>query len=255
MKTPSTLLGRDKELAQLQTLHASAEAKLVVMYGRRRIGKTFLIRSFIEDKTALYFDGLEDGSTEDQLEHVAKQLFAQTRNPLLTSFSPRTWQDFFMTLLEVLSKKKAILVFDELQWLARGRTKFVSVFKSYWDGYFLSRNLTVILCGSIAHYMVKKVIKSKSLYGRINCEMLVGELEPPFARKLLGKRGELEGLQYQLILGGVPKYLNEVDQNASFDANIQRLFFSTNSFFGERLKRSFSRSSRRQGYTKKSLLR
>lgn len=239
MKKEKFIVGRDTELSILEDLHSSGHAKLVVVYGRRRIGKTFMIKEFIKDKNAFYFDGLEEGSTEDQLQQVSKQLFMQTKIPLLSSFGARDWHEFFTTLLEVLPKDKCVLVFDELQWLARNRIKLISILKSCWDNYFSHRQITIILCGSIAHFMVRKVIRSKSLYGRINSEILLRELDPPSARKLLNRRGSLESLQYQIVLGGVPKYLTEIDQGISFDANMQKLFFSANSFFWNEVEKVF----------------
>jgi AAA+ ATPase superfamily predicted ATPase len=233
------IVGRDQELQQLQELYDAPGSKLVVLYGRRRIGKTFLIRSFIQHKSAYYFDGMEEGSTVDQLQHVASQLFEQSRIALLANYSPKSWQQFFMTLLEILPQEKTVLVFDELQWLARNRAKFVSILKSYWDGHFSQKNVTIILCGSIAHYMVKQVVRSKALYGRINAELLIRELQPQHARQILKKRGEFESLKYLLIFGGIPKYLKEIDQSSSFDENIQKLLFTSGSFFWEEIRKIF----------------
>jgi AAA+ ATPase superfamily predicted ATPase len=246
------IYGRDRELAALKQLYSSETAQLAVMYGRRRIGKTFLIESFCQDKFNLYFDGLENQRTDQQLKHLAISLYEQTNNPLLRNFSPQTWDDFFLTLRDVLPKdKRSVVVFDEFQWLACGRDKLVTILKSYWDRYFKRSNLVFILCGSIATYMVNKVVRSKALYGRIGCELHIQEIAPEAARSMLSRRGVLEALYYQLIFGGVPKYLEEIDQTASFEDNIRRLLFRKDSFFYNEIEKIFFSQFREAGLYRK----
>lgn len=117
----SKIIGREDELSHLETFYNLKEAKLVVLYGRRRIGKSFLIKKFVEKKSHFYFDGIEDGNIKDQLQQVSNQLFLQTNNPMLRGFNPKSWNDFFDTLMEVIksqkTSKKIIVVLDEIQWL------------------------------------------------------------------------------------------------------------------------------------------
>ena len=153
----------------------------------------------------------------------------------------QNWLEFFDTLLTVVrshrGSKKIIIVFDEIQWMASGRTKLVSILKSYWDNYFTNENILFILCGSVAHYVVKKIIKAKSLYGRISSQILLQQLDPKNARRMLKKRGNFEALKYILLFGGVPKYLEEINVNESFDQNIENLCFKATGFFNEKLRK------------------
>ncbi len=235
-----TLCGRAKYLEQLNKSYVDQAASLTVLYGRRRIGKTFLLKEFIKDKPHLFFEGIEGGKTPQQLQQLASQLYNQTQNPLLQRFNPKNWNEFLDTLLLVIpNDKKFILVFDEFQWLAAGRSLLVSLFKIYWDNQFKNRKLQIILCGSIAHFMVKKVIKSKALYGRISSELHMTELLPQEARQMLAMRGSLEALNYLLTFGGVPKYLEEIEINKSFEQNIESLYFSRTSFFYNEIEKIF----------------
>ncbi len=225
------MIGREMEMTLLDKAFHAPTSKLVAMYGRRRVGKTYLLKNFYQNKSALYFDGVENGSTKDQLNNVANQLFNQIPMPQLRAFRPKNWNEFFDTLLSVLPDKKCVLVFDEIQWLAVGQNKLIPIFKSYWDGQFSKKNVLIILCGSIAHFMVKKVIQSKALYGRINHEILLGAFSPYEISLMLKKRGPIERLEYSFLLGGIPKYLEEIDQSTSFDKNIKNLLLTRSSFF------------------------
>jgi AAA+ ATPase superfamily predicted ATPase len=249
------LFGRENELKQLESVYKTAGSQIAVVYGRRRVGKSFLIQHFCENKLNFQFDGLEKGDTQVQLDHVADQLYVRTKNPLLRSFNPKTWQDFFNTLIEVIqtqkSDKKIVLVFDEIQWLAAKRSTLIAILKSYWDNKFIKSNVMIILCGSMAHYVVKKVIRSKSLYGRINAQILIQNLTPQNARKMLAKRGDFEALQYLMIFGGIPRYLEEINSSQSFDQNIQRLLYTKGSFFEEEIdKVFFSQFKESKNYSK-----
>ena len=113
--------------------------------------------------------------------------------------------------------------------MAAGRSKLVSLLKYFWDNQWKANNIMLILCGSIASFMVKKVIRSKALYGRITVNILLKGLGPGEAAHLFQKKKcKEEILKYILIFGGVPKYLEEVNMNQSFNQNINRLCFNKN---------------------------
>jgi hypothetical protein len=123
--------------------------------------------------------------------------------------------------------KKTIIFFDELQWMAAGRTKLVSFLKYYWDNHWKDKHVLLILCGSVASFMTGKVLKSNALYGRINLEILLKGLPADEAARLFrGKRSKEEILKYLMVFGGVPKYLEEINLDRSFNQNMNRLCFS-----------------------------
>ena len=111
----------------------------------------------------------------------------------------KSWSDFFDILNEHLlahKRKRTIIVFDEFHWMAAGQGKLVSLLKYYWDNFWKDQNVLIILCGSIASFMVKKVIHSKALYGRLAIGMHLGKLLPHEVRAMLKRRSEEEVLKY-----------------------------------------------------------
>lgn len=245
--------GREAELKTINELYRRNRGQLVVVYGRRRIGKSTLIKHFSENKPTLSFEGLERQSTATQIEHVTQSLRRHLKNNrLLQNAEFKTWSDLFDFLTEHLasasSTKKIVLVFDEFQWLAASQSKLVSLLKFYWDNHWKNLNVMLILCGSIASFMVKKVIHSKALYGRVDLSMCIDKLIPKDARKMLRRRSESEVLKYLMILGGVPKYLEFIDQSKSFQQNIEKMFFDRNALLDGEFERIFYSHYREPGF-------
>lgn len=227
-------VGRKNELKLLDEAYHSNKSELVVVYGRRRIGKSSLVKNFAENKAFYYtFEAIEEETTHGQLQHFTDLLKKQFNDPILDSVYFKTWEAVFTYLTEKIGhtrnrKKKAILFFDELQWMAAGRSKLISVLKYFWDNHWKDKKVMLILCGSVASFMVKKVILSKALYGRISLEILLKGLKPNEAYTLFNKRKSKEEiLKYLLIFGSVPKYLEEINPGRSFNQNMNRLCFSS----------------------------
>ncbi len=238
------LLGREKELAILTDAYAAKTSKLVVVYGRRRIGKSSLIATFLKNKRNLCFESLERQSTSSQISHFKNSLSAFTDDKLLPQIKFINWDQVFTYLTERLRQEteKVIIFFDEFQWMAAGQTKLVALIKYYWDNHWKNLNIQLILCGSIANYMVNRVIKSKALYGRIDLELLITELKPFEIAQFFPKtRSQEEILTYMLILGGVPKYYELLEKNRSLEKNLATLCFEKSGYlFNEYEKIFFS---------------
>lgn len=235
-------VGRESELEDLNRHYKSNTSKLLVIYGRRRVGKSTLIEQFISDKKHLRFEGLENTRTIGQLDHFTHDLSVQLNDPILSQARLQSWLPLFDYLTRIFAdkKQKYVLFLDEFQWLAAGQTKLVSILKKYWDIHWSKQNVLVVLCGSVSSYMVKKVIQSKALYGRINWELCLQPLSPLESFQLLdGKRNKVEIFLYSLILGGIPKYLREIDSKKSLDQNINKLFFMQNGIFVNEYNRIF----------------
>lgn len=227
-------VGRDKELSLLESSYKSKTSELLVIYGRRRIGKSVLVEEFLKEKeNAFSFEALESETTDQQIKHFTDVLREQVDDPILARVEFKTWKECFNYLTDtVLSKRtKTVLFFDEFQWMAAGQGKLISLLKYYWDKYWSKQKVMLILCGSVASFMVNRVIKSKALYGRISKEILLKGLKPSDSILLFrGKRSKEEILKYLLVFGGVPKYLRGVDLNASFSKNMNLLCFSAESY-------------------------
>ena len=235
--------GREYELKELNELYDSSQSNLAVIYGRRRVGKSKLIQKFCDEKISLLFEGLENKTTKAQITHFHTTLLKQVQDRGLGDFKFTGWDGIFSYLTQWLAKqngRKVIIFFDEFQWMSASRTSLVSLIKYYWDNEWKKYPLTLILCGSIASFMLEKVIKSKALYGRISLELHVHGLNPYEALKMFhNKRSQEECLKYLMIFGGIPKYLEEIQLNRSFEQNMERLCFRSNGLMTHEFERIF----------------
>jgi AAA+ ATPase superfamily predicted ATPase len=225
--------GRKTELKILNEAYRSGKSELVVIYGRRRIGKSSLVKVFSKDKRQFFsFEAIEGEGTQVQIRHFTAQLKKQYDDPVLENARFSSWENVFSYLTDriINNKTPKVIFLDELPWMAAGRSRLVSLLKFYWDNHWKEKKVMLILCGSVASFMVKKVLKSKALYGRITLDMLLKGLRAEDAYALMGrKRSKEEALKYLLVFGGVPKYLEDINPNRSFNQNINRLCFSPHS--------------------------
>ena len=237
-------LGRKNELKLMEDAYRTGKDELVVLYGRRRIGKSSLVKHFAKKKSSFYqFEALEGETTHRQIEHFSQQLQKQVDDPILNSVRFENWEQVFTYLTEKIFKRKTrikkILFLDELPWMAAGRGRLVSLLKYYWDNHWKGRHVMLILCGSVASFMVKKVLQSNALYGRTTLEILLKGFTPGEAANILSKRSGEEILNYQLIFGGVPKYLEQINPNRSFNRNMNTLCFSPHGIMLNEVERIF----------------
>lgn len=231
-------VGRAAELEQLRRAIASDRAELGVVYGRRRVGKSTLLEEAAPPSGSLLFEGLEQGGLRAQVEHFADQLAQQTRSVPVRA---RTWKEAFDALTPQLARGRRYVVFDEFPWMASGQTQLVSLLKYYWDRVWKKNpRLTLVLCGSVASFMVEHVLHSSALHNRKTFELKVDPLPAHEARQFFkGLRGEVEAAKFLMLLGSVPKYLEQVDPRESLAANMDRLCFTKNGFFVNELETVF----------------
>ncbi len=235
-------IGRQFELKQLNKLYEEKMGRLLVIYGRRRIGKSELIHQFINNKKSLYLEGLEHEKTISQIKNLTFQLSVQLNQPHLQKTKFENWSTVFDYLTKNVFKKengKYIFVLDEFQWLAAGQVKLINQIKVYWDQYWKKQGVMLILCGSIAQFMTKKVIRSKALYGRIDYELHLKGLLPFEVKAFLPHKNHSELTRYMLVMNGVPKYYDLVQKNRSFEQNINSLMFQTGGFFVHEFEKVF----------------
>ncbi len=250
----SMIIGRQRELRILQDDYREKRASIVAIYGRRRIGKSHLIEVYGSKKMFWRFEGLEGQETKEQIKAFQVQLNKFVKDEFLINTKFFNWDQLLRYFTSHLKKQdqKLVLFLDEFQWLSAGQSKLVSLIKHFWDTEWKHLEVQMILCGSIASFMVDKVIKSKALYGRIDIELLVKELAPKDQFSFLKpKRTMNEALQYGLLLGGVPKYYEIINQNQSFDLNIQKLCFESQGYlFNEFEKIFYSQFKEHRTYEK-----
>jgi AAA+ ATPase superfamily predicted ATPase len=231
-------IGRNSELARLDRFLRSPQPRIAVIYGRRRIGKSMLIQQALQGTSPLFFEALEERSTRDQLNHFMFQLQHLTGHQ---AGRPRRWTEALLQLNQVLEVRPRPLVFDEFQWMANYRHELVSELKYVWD-HFLSKRSgqKLILCGSIASFMVEKVLKSSALYGRIETELEVPAFKLIETQRMLPGKGFDEIVQAHLLTGGVPKYLELMRDYPSVQLALQDLAFKPDGYFTTEYQRIFA---------------
>ena len=234
------MIGREKEVEKLQNLYLSNKAELVALYGRRRVGKTFLINEVFKDKFFFKHAGLalneeDNNKTATQLEHFASSL---SLYGIKVERKIEDWFDAFFNLTKYImqcdrSTKKVIFI-DELPWLDTKGSNFISAFEGFWNGFGCSRDdLLVIVCGSATSWIENELINNtRGLYGRVTYEIKLN----PFTLKETKDFLESKNINYSLyditqaymIFGGIPYYLNYIDKKYSLAQNIDNLFFKNN---------------------------
>ena len=250
MKTHFTFIGRQKELQQLRDFIEVARPTLGVVYGRRRIGKSELIKKAFKGKKILIFEGLENHGKAAQLENFLFQLAYQTK--ARPSSPIKSWSEAFLFLYETLKKDPHDLVFDEFQWMANYRSEIVSELKPVWDQYFTQLGgVSLVLCGSIASFMITKVLKSTAFYGRIDLEIHLKPFHIHEVKQMLGERGSLEIMEAYFFSGGVPQYLTLLKEMPSVRIGLEELAFQkTGPFFSEYDKIFVSHFGKNPAYDK-----
>jgi predicted AAA+ superfamily ATPase len=231
-----TIVGRDEELKILEEVYESSEPQFLAVYGRRRIGKTYLISEFFKPK-GTYFEitGMQEGSLKEQLFRFAYE-FSRQFNEDTPIAPPQSWTHALILLHQAIEKveegRKIILFFDEIPWLASRRSGFLSALEHLWNRYLSRRaNLILVICGSSASWVIKNVINNRGgLYGRVTKKMCLLPFTLAETEKYLrSRRIDLDRKQIidlYMAIGGVPKYLSYVQGEKSAAQTINALCFS-----------------------------
>lgn len=229
----------------LNELFKKKSASLVVIRGRRRIGKSRLAQEFSSETPHYIFSGLpptNNISAADQKEEFARQLQRELKIPL-----PRAddWGDLFWHLAQQTQKGKTVLVLDEISWMGSKDSTFLGKLKTAWDLYFKNNpQLILILCGSISSWIEKNILSSTGFLGRISLDITLEELSltecNEFWNAEQNKVSAFDKLKVLSITGGVPRYLEEILPNQSAETNIQRLCFRKEGFLFSEFERIFS---------------
>lgn len=229
----TSFIGRKKELNLLEHL-SKTKANLVVIKGRRRIGKSRFVEEFAKNKEFIRFSGIppEDGVTEQmQREVFAKQLSKQLNLPYLISDD---WASLFDWLFRNIQNKPYIILFDEISWMGSKDPSFLGKLKNAWDISFSKIDgLMLILCGSVSSWIEENIVKSTAFFGRISLYVKLEELSIAESNLFLEqqgfKRSVSEKFKILSAIGGVPWYLEQINGKLSADDNLKNLFFSKSS--------------------------
>ena len=225
-------IGRDRELQALEEQYALPGFSMTVIYGRRRVGKTELIKHFIEGKKTIYYMATKVGA-ERNLELFSKQLIS-VMDPSYEKAAFSNLEDlfdFFTGKLDSTSAEKLILVIDELPYWAQRDESLLSVIQKYIDTRWLDKNLFIILCGSALSFMQEKVLSEKSpVFGRRSSQIKLAAFDyMKSAEFVLEYSNEEKAICYG-VTGGIAKYLSLIDADKPLDENIKRLFFRSDGY-------------------------
>lgn len=233
---PVGIAGRTDEIAILREALVSKKAELIAIYGRRRIGKTFLVRSYFKDYIRFELSGSQNANMETQLFNFANAL-GKALNTGFVPRSPTSWAEAFVMLGDymerVADKKRKVLFFDELPWLDSLHSGFLSAFDYFWNSWCTKRtDVIVVICGSAASWMIDKIIYNKGgLHNRITRQIKLMPFTLAETRSFFQlKNIKLDPYQIALlymVMGGVPHYLEEVKPGKSAIQNIDDICFAT----------------------------
>jgi len=241
-----SIIGRLSEVKKLEYVLNSNKPELIAIHGRRRVGKTFLIRNFFKKQFVFEFSGTYKTSLKQQLKNFHLML-SKKHN---TVDIPVDWFEAFYQLKDYLSKlkskEKKVIFLDEFPWLDTRKSNFLAAFDHFWNSYASTRSdLIVVICGSAASYMIKNIIQNKGgLYNRITEQIRLAPFNLLETEQLLKKNKvkftRYDILQLYMAIGGVPHYIEKVIPGESVGQAIDRLCFEKNGFLRTEFSAIFS---------------
>lgn len=233
-QSQSPLVGRRTERGELQDALASGRPELIAIYGRRRVGKTYLIRSFFSNQLCFELTGMRDAPQARQLDAFARAMQVATGYQHRT---PRDWFQAFQELIRYLEDalhrtERKVVFLDEVPWLATRRSGFLAAFEHFWNSWgSRQEKLIVVICGSAASWMITKVLHQRGgLHNRVTRTLVLHPFRLHETEDFLrSRRIELDRkqiLELTMALGGIPYYLDQVRKGRSAAQNIDAIFFA-----------------------------
>lgn len=237
-------IGRERELEILSKAFRKKTASLIVIKGRRRVGKSRLAEEFAS-KTKFYrFTGLapdKETTAQTQRDRFALQLHQQTGLP---EFKTDDWSKLFALLNERVQTGNVVILFDEITWMGSKDSEFLSKLHAAWEDYY-KRNpkLILILCGSVSAWIEHNILSSTGYFGRISIKLTLEELAINHCNDLMNrlgfKRSPYERLMLLSIMGGIPWYIEQIDPGLSASENIKQLCFTKDGLLVDEYQKIF----------------
>lgn len=276
------MIGREKERDELLRRYRGNRAEFIAVYGRRRVGKTFLIDETFKERITFRHAGLSpiEGNRSGQMKAQLEQFyFSLLKHGMKKSHRPSDWLEAFFMLEEFLQERdngtRQVIFLDELPWLDTPRSGFITALEGFWNNWCCNRhNLMLIVCGSSSSWIMDKLINNHGgLYGRITHEIKLAPLNLRESEALFRDIGvqlsRYDIIQSYMILGGIPYYLGYFEPGLSLAQNIDRLFFEKQAKLKDEFNRLFTSvfespeymkklvetiSRRSMGYTRKEII-
>ena len=204
---------REQELQTLQNEYERNGSALVVLYGRRRVGKTTLISEFIKDKNALFFLATEE--SESQNRNTFKEKVAEfIKSDLLREADVKNWDPLFKSIIDAPAQNKPIIVLDEFQYLGKANAAFPSIFQRIWEETLKDKPVMVVLCGSLISMMKSQTLAYNSpLYGRRTAQIQLKQIPFGYYHEFHPNKSYRELIEMYAVTGGVPKYIELFREN------------------------------------------
>lgn len=241
------IIGRKEEQKQLRMLMNSRQPEFIMVYGRRRVGKTYLIRETFKDNLAFHMTGMNNATLSDQLINFRTALITASGNTDIPV--PQTWFEAFELLrthMQQCDASTKIIFLDEVPWMDSKDSKFVSALEHFWNSYASTDSaIKLIVCGSAASWMVKKIVENRGgLHNRLTYKLKLNPFNVSETKDFLESKEIYWDYQTitkcYMILGGVPYYLNLLSKELSLSQNIDKLFFSDSALLDGEFKSLYS---------------
>lgn len=233
MELSDILVGRKRQIEMLDSIMDSREAEFVVVYGRRRVGKTFLVNAYFNDSYTFKLTGLARKGKQDQL---ANFKISMNRYGDVKYTKPRSWLEAFEQLRSLLEKHKTasgkrVIFIDELPWMDSRGSNLITAIEHFWNDWACTQqDIVLIVCGSATSWITKKLLKNHGgLHNRVTQKIYLSPFNLAECREYLESRGIL--MDYKsitesyMIMGGIPYYLKHIKRGKSLAQNIDEMFF------------------------------
>lgn len=213
---------REQEMATLQSEYERDGSALVVLYGRRRVGKTTLISEFIKNNKALFFLASEESESQNRLAFQEKAADFLNSN-LLKNVEVKSWDVLFRAIMDSHFDSKPVIVLDEFQYLGKSNPAFPSVFQRIWEEILKDRQVMVILCGSLISMMQSQTLAYDSpLYGRRTAQIRLKQIPFAYYHQFFPDKSRKELIEMYAVTGGVPKYIELFSQSKDIYSAIEK---------------------------------
>lgn len=231
------MVGRDEEIERLRNLLETKESEFVTVVGRRRVGKTFLIRETYKKEIAFELTGIQYADMKEQLSNFHFAMREWFKNYDTDQPKAKNWVDAFQLLITELkkskSKKKRVIFIDELPWIATARSGFLKGLSFFWNSWASKHNILLATCGSAASWMIQKIILNKGgLHNRVTAQLSLQPFTLKESRAYLKSLGirlnHHQMAQLYMVIGGIPYYLKQVPPGKSVPQIVSTLLFSKN---------------------------
>lgn len=223
-------IDRKQEMETLVDEYNRDGSSLVVMYGRRRVGKTTLISEFIRDKNALFF--LASQESELQNRNLFKEKAAEfIDSDLLRNSTVSDWDTIFKAIIETKFETKPIIVIDEFQYIGKSNRAFPSIMQRIWDGILKDKSVMLILCGSLITMMEEQTLKySSPLYGRRTAQIRLKQIPFSYYENFFPTKDYKDLVEMYSVTGGVPKYIESFKEEKDIYTAIKKYVLNPSSY-------------------------